>query len=71
VFTGAGTAAWNSDVWSGLPSNLPGGGGAAVTMAAAGAGVTIPLTFIHYNRMWARIDVTNATISAPYVRYHD
>ncbi len=57
-----GTATWNVDVWSGLPAG-------SATVAAAKTGVTIPITFVHYASRWARVDVTNATIGAPIVRW--
>ncbi|MEO5949932.1 MAG: hypothetical protein ABIQ04_00620 [Candidatus Saccharimonadales bacterium] len=61
TFTGNGTAGWNVDVWNGLP--------AGQTVAAGPAGVTIPITFVHYAKRWARLDVTNGTIGTPIVRW--
>ncbi len=60
--TTAGTAKWNVDVWSGLPAG-------SATIASAKLGVTISITFVHYASRWARVDVTNATIGTPIVRW--
>lgn len=60
--TTAGTVTWNVDVWSGLPAG-------SATIASAKLGVTISITFVHYASRWARVDVTNATLGTPIVRW--
>lgn len=65
-FTGNGTAGWNVDIWSGLPSALTAG---IVQAAAPASGYTIPLTFIHYANMWARVDGTACTLGTPVARF--
>lgn len=59
--TGTFTAAVNVDVWNGLP--------AGTTEAAGPSGTKYALTFVHYAGKWARVDFTNATVSAPIIRY--
>lgn len=61
TFTGAGTAAWNVQVWGGLP--------AGPTIAKGPNGTTVPLTFLHPAGTWARVDVTAGTIGAPVARW--
>lgn len=61
TWTGTGVAAWNQDVWNGLP--------AGATALNGVSGTIDSFTFVHRAGKWARIDVTNATYAFTELKY--